>query len=106
MTLLDDKSVVPIRPREPVMGPHGQAQRTIPVLRQWELRNQPELEDQIEGVFHARTLNMISAQKGQGKTQVLVELGMCIATGHSWAGRRVLQPGPVVYISSARMQTA
>jgi len=100
MSLLDDdKGVValPLRQREP-HGPDGQAKRTIPVLRQWDLKNQPELEDQIEGVIHARTLNMICAQKGQGKTQILVELGMCIAAGHSWAGRRVLLPGPVVYI--------
>jgi len=60
--------------------------------------DEPELEDQIEGVIHARTLNLISAQKGQGKTQIGVDLGMSIATGQPWAGRRVLLRGPVIYI--------
>jgi len=99
MTLLDDNKPIPFpKDAKPRPGPDGPAKRIIRVLRQWELMNEPELEDQIEGVIHARTLNLISAQKGQGKTQIAVELGMCIATGQDWAGRKVKLRGPVIYI--------
>jgi len=100
MSLLDNEKTPIQFPIEKKLrpGPYGPAKREIRVLRQWELMNEPELEDQIEGVIHARTLNLISAQKGQGKTQIGVDLGMSIATGQSWAGRRVLLRGPVIYI--------
>ncbi len=100
MSLLDNEKPVTEFPKaaKPRPGPYGPAKREIKVLRQWELMNEPELEDQIEGVIHARTLNLISAQKGQGKTQIGVDLGMCIATGQAWAGRKVLLRGPVIYI--------
>jgi len=100
MSLLDNEKTVTEFPKaaKPRPGPYGPAKREIKVLRQWELMNEPELEDQIEGVIHARTLNLISAQKGQGKTQIGVDLGICIATGQAWAGRKVLLRGPVIYI--------
>jgi len=100
MSLLDNDKTPIQFPKEKKLkpGPYGDAKRIIRIIRQWELMDEPELEDQIEGVIHARTLNLISAQKGQGKTQIGVDLGMSIATGQPWAGRRVLLRGPVIYI--------
>jgi RecA-family ATPase len=51
----------------------------------------------VDGYIEARTVNVLSADTGAGKTWVLHALAVAMAMGTSWLGRAV-QRGKVLYI--------
>ena len=57
-----------------------------------------EPEFLIDGLIETETLSLIFGDPGCGKTFLALDLAACIASGHNFHGREIMQ-GPVVYIA-------
>ncbi len=51
----------------------------------------------IEDLFLKPSINIIIGDSGLGKTPLLIQMGICIASGRPFLGRGVLQSGTVLY---------
>lgn len=63
----------------------------------WELSAPPAL---IEGVIDLGTLVRVIGPSGHGKSFVMADWVMCVASGRSWAGHRVVGKGRVVVVAA------
>lgn len=52
----------------------------------------------IEGLLPERGIGVLFGQFGTGKTFLALDLGKSIVYGRSWNGRKVLNPGAVIYV--------
>jgi hypothetical protein len=61
---------------------------------------QPRLKNQylVKGLIKVRTTNIVRGASNSGKTFAVIDLSLCIASGHPWRGRKV-QKGLVVYLA-------
>lgn len=53
----------------------------------------------IDGVLRAGHKLMVAAQSKAGKTWMLLELAVSIASGEPWLGHEIAQPGSVLYVN-------
>ena len=53
----------------------------------------------IDGVLRCGHKLMVAAQSKAGKTWMLLELAVSVASGSAWLGHEVAAPGPVLYIN-------
>jgi len=73
---------------------NGRRLRIVPLN---DLGDITETNWQIEDVLPEDSLAMLYGPSGLGKSFVALDMGLCIATGTAWHGRKVAQ-GPIVYI--------
>jgi putative DNA primase/helicase len=59
----------------------------------------PQVDWVVDGVLPAKRRALLYAESGVGKSFTALDMGLHIATGKSWQGRRVHQ-GPVYYVAA------
>jgi len=73
------------------------AQRPLHLVSDAELADLPDPEYLLEGFIEEGTLAAFYGPSGVGKTFLVTDVGMSIAAGINWMGKKVKQ-GPVVYV--------
>jgi len=88
--LYDLAAAAPEPGKEPYVSPF----HAVPF---WEIDNAgPEHEWLVNGMVTLGDVGILAGESGTGKTFIGVDLGMAVARGMSWMGRRV-EPGMVIY---------
>lgn len=60
------------------------------------LSRETKIEYLIDGIIESNTTGLIFGPPGGGKTFIILDIALCVATGESWNGRKVAQ-GNVIY---------
>lgn len=84
-------------PERAIAAEVAQPEPMFPRLKLHMIFARPDLEDLVENLLRERTTSVFGAAYGCFKSFVLLDLGLSVATGRKWQGRRVKQ-GRVVYI--------
>jgi hypothetical protein len=72
--------------------------KQLVLLADDELESLPPLEYIVPGMIPAGGFVMLVGSSGAGKTFLVVDISLCLATGTPWHGRSVAR-GPVVYVA-------
>jgi len=88
--------VLPMRSAEP--DPYLASNKRPVLLADDELESLPPLEYIVDGMVPAGGFVVLVGASGGGKTFLVVDIAMCLATGTPWYGRSVTR-GPVVYVA-------
>jgi hypothetical protein len=70
------------------------------VLRRGQLADLPQPQPLIEDTLDQRTVALLAGRNSSGKSFLALDWSCSVVTGHSWQGRAVLNPGPVLYIAA------
>lgn len=62
-----------------------------------QLRHLPPAEPLVDGVLFQNTLSVLYGKRGEAKSFVALDLGLCVATG-TWWHRHQVAAGPVLYV--------
>ena len=81
----------------PVFDPRNGSFR---LLTDIEVEEMVPPEDLIDGLFSEQALVLLYSYPGKGKTFIVLDWGLCLATGEPWFGRTVNKPGSVIYIAA------
>jgi hypothetical protein len=91
------------------MEPRSTPQNVIAAgqrIRLWtpaEMEQLPPVQWLVEGVLPTSALAEVHGPPESGKTFLMLDLALSVASGVPWHGRRV-RPGPVVYIAAERFR--
>jgi hypothetical protein len=110
--LVNDKSSVPQPSKRPYLEeraaddaraaqdltPRGLRVRELPMFYAGNMREPVDLDEFVEGLLLAKSLNLIYGAPKTGKTFFVVDLGLHVATGREWRDRAVDQGG-VLYLA-------
>lgn len=72
--------------------------RALVLLNDVDLLNRPAPPALVDGCLFQTGFAALIAGSGEFKTFLAVLLSVCIASGKAWLGRRIVAPGPVVYV--------
>jgi AAA domain len=70
---------------------------SLRVLDDVQLDAEPDPQWDIEDMTQEGTLEILYGPTGSGKTTAAAERACCLATGLDYFGKKILQPGPVIY---------
>lgn len=62
------------------------------------IRKQPDPQWLIKGLVEQASTLSVMGPSGCGKTFVVLDMGLCVATGQDWHGHEVVKSGPVLYV--------
>ncbi len=72
--------------------------KDLPAYNLRGLSLMPPLEFIIDGYVPSRGLVLIYGPSGHGKSFMVIEHMLCLATGHDWHGHKITKKGLVIYV--------
>ena len=91
-TSLSAGIVVPIHKRK-ALGDKLLASQDVISLGEWHLNPPPPVEWLVEGIWQEHGGGFVMGDPGTGKSWLLMDIAICMATGAPWLGKYPVKPG-------------
>jgi len=69
-------------------------------IKAWDMEDPPESKCLVADLLHEKTINLVDGLGSSGKSILMKQLGISVASGANWLGFPVLIQGPVLYLDA------